>query len=64
MVNATYPTARQFAVGNRLIAVWNTAVGKKLVMAVTGAMMGLFVIAHMIGNPKIFVGANENRRII
>jgi succinate dehydrogenase / fumarate reductase cytochrome b subunit len=37
-------------------AFWATAVGKKLVMAVTGAIMIAFVLAHMLGNLKIFAG--------
>jgi succinate dehydrogenase / fumarate reductase cytochrome b subunit len=32
-------------------------VGKKVVMAVTGLVLVLFVIAHMLGNLKIFLGA-------
>jgi len=32
-------------------------VGKKIVMAVTGAMMVLFVVAHMVGNLLVFQGA-------
>jgi succinate dehydrogenase / fumarate reductase, cytochrome b subunit len=32
------------------------SVGKKIVMAVTGILMVLFVIAHMIGNMTIFAG--------
>src|SRR5260370_31554693 len=32
-------------------------VGKKVVMAVTGLVLVGFVIAHMLGNLKIFLGA-------
>jgi len=56
MANVTYPSARQIAAGNRLKVLWDTTIGKKVVMAVTGAVMILFVIAHMIGNLKIFAG--------
>ena len=35
---------------------WGTSVGKKSVMAVTGIIFLLYVIAHMIGNLKIFFG--------
>ena len=35
---------------------WGTSVGKKSVMAVTGIVFLLFVIAHMLGNLKIFFG--------
>jgi len=42
-----------------LAAFWATAVGKKVVMAVTGAIMIAFVLAHMLGNLKIFAGPDE-----
>ncbi|MHC1560301.1 succinate dehydrogenase cytochrome b subunit [Actinomycetospora sp. C-140] len=35
---------------------WGTSVGRKSVMAVTGVVFLLFVIAHMLGNLKIFFG--------
>jgi succinate dehydrogenase / fumarate reductase, cytochrome b subunit len=44
---------------NRVIALWRTMIGKKVVMAVTGVVLIAFVIAHMIGNLKIFAGPNE-----
>jgi succinate dehydrogenase / fumarate reductase, cytochrome b subunit len=59
MANATYPAVRHVAVGNRLVAFWATVIGKKVVMAVTGAVLVLFVIAHMLGNLKIFSDPNE-----
>ncbi len=56
--------ARPRAAGKRLepmpanpaLALWSTAVGKKVVMAVTGVILVGFVIAHMLGNLKIFLG--------
>ena len=39
---------------NRLFALWETTVGKKVAMAVTGAVMILFLISHMISNVLIF----------
>ncbi len=39
---------------------YQTAVGKKWVMAITGLMMLGFVIAHMIGNLKIYLGLIEH----
>lgn len=42
---------------NPAAAFWNTMVGKKIVMAVTGAVWVAFVIVHMEGNLKIFSGA-------
>ena len=34
-----------------------STVGAKAVMAVTGAVLALFLVAHLLGNLKIFVGA-------
>jgi succinate dehydrogenase / fumarate reductase, cytochrome b subunit len=38
----------------RPITFWQSTNGKKVVMAVTGAMMFLFVIGHMLGNLQMF----------
>jgi succinate dehydrogenase / fumarate reductase cytochrome b subunit len=46
-------------VGNRLLGFWRTVIGKKVVMAVTGVVLVGFVIAHMLGNLKIFAGPDE-----
>jgi succinate dehydrogenase / fumarate reductase cytochrome b subunit len=47
------------AASNRLMALWSSVIGKKVVMALTGAVLILFVIAHMVGNLKIFSGQEE-----
>jgi succinate dehydrogenase cytochrome b subunit len=52
-------TADTKAAPNRLLALWGSMVGKKVVMAVTGAVLILFVIMHMAGNLKIFSGPEE-----
>jgi len=44
---------------NPLVKFWGTVIGKKVVMAVTGAVLVLFVIAHMLGNLKIFAGPED-----
>ena len=44
---------------NGLALLWDSAIGKKVVMAVTGVVLVLFVIAHMVGNLKIFSGPEE-----
>ena len=44
---------------NRLMAFWHTMIGKKVVMAVTGIVLIGFVIAHMLGNLKIFSSPDE-----
>jgi len=41
---------------NPVVALWDTMVGKKVVMAVTGVVLVGFVIAHILGNLKIFLG--------
>ena len=50
---------QQEAAANRLMSIWASVIGKKVVMAVTGAVLFLFLIAHMVGNLKIFAGPNE-----
>src|SRR5437660_3789912 len=35
---------------------WNTSVGRKIVVAVTGVILILFVIGHLLGNLQIFLG--------
>jgi succinate dehydrogenase / fumarate reductase cytochrome b subunit len=54
------PVRRSRAVwpSSPVIALWGTMVGKKVVMAVTGAVLVAFVIGHMLGNLKIFLGAD------
>lgn len=42
---------------NPAVALWQTMVGKKVVMAVTGFILVGFVVAHMLGNLKVFLGA-------
>lgn len=41
---------------NRVATFWQSTNGKKVVMAVTGAMMFLFVIGHLLGNLQVFEG--------
>jgi succinate dehydrogenase / fumarate reductase cytochrome b subunit len=38
------------------VTFWQSTNGKKVVMAVTGAMMFAFVVGHMLGNLQIFEG--------
>ena len=53
-VARTPPTAWP---ANPVRALWGTMIGKKVVMAVTGFVLIGFVIAHMLGNLKIFLGS-------
>ncbi|ASY31676.1 MULTISPECIES: succinate dehydrogenase [unclassified Streptomyces] len=41
---------------SRTRMIWDSSVGKKTVMAVSGLLMLLYLIAHMYGNLKIFFG--------
>ena len=43
---------------SKLAGFYATSLGKKLVVAITGAIMYGFVIGHMLGNLKAFAGAN------
>jgi succinate dehydrogenase / fumarate reductase, cytochrome b subunit len=43
----------------RARTVWRSTIGKKAVMAVTGLVMVLFLLAHMLGNLKIFFGPHD-----
>ena len=42
-----------------IIGFWNSTLGKKVVMAVTGLIMIGFVIVHMLGNLQAFLGAEN-----
>ena len=42
-----------------LLDLYSTAVGKKYVMAITGIVMIGFVVAHMVGNLKMYLGAAD-----
>ena len=42
-----------------VLTLYRTTIGKKVIMAVTGLILVLFVIAHMLGNLHAFVGAEE-----
>ncbi|MET9600615.1 MULTISPECIES: succinate dehydrogenase [Streptomyces] len=39
--------------------IWDSSVGKKSVMAVSGLVMLGYLVVHMLGNLKIFFGADE-----
>lgn len=43
----------------RLVNLYRSSVGKKVVMAVTGAFLFLFVVGHLLGNLKIYQGAEK-----
>ena len=41
---------------NILAAFYRSSVGKKMIVAVTGIILILFVIGHLLGNLQIFLG--------
>jgi succinate dehydrogenase / fumarate reductase cytochrome b subunit len=41
---------------NRVASLYRSSVGKKILMGATGALLFAFVLAHMVGNLKIFFG--------
>jgi succinate dehydrogenase / fumarate reductase, cytochrome b subunit len=43
----------------RPLGLYRTDVGKKYVMAVTGIILMLFVLGHMVGNLKLYLGADS-----
>jgi len=43
----------------RIAAFWRSLVGKKTVMAITGVLLVLWIIGHLVGNLKIFLGADH-----
>ncbi len=44
---------------NRLLGLWNTSVGKKAVMAVTGLVMVAYLITHVLANLLVFQGPDK-----
>jgi succinate dehydrogenase / fumarate reductase cytochrome b subunit len=43
----------------RVLSLYRSSVGKKILMAVTGVIFVLFVLAHMYGNLKAFYGSEK-----
>ena len=41
---------------NRSVGFYEASIGKKLVMAVTGCILFLFVVGHLIGNLQVYLG--------
>jgi succinate dehydrogenase / fumarate reductase cytochrome b subunit len=55
MVTATWTDRRPPS----LRAAWDSSVGKKAVMAVSGLLMVLYLLAHAFGNLKVFFGPGQ-----
>ena len=47
------------SLANALVQFWKSSIGKKLIVAITGAMLVLFLIGHMAGNLLIFQGRED-----
>ncbi len=43
----------------RLVLLWQNSVGKKALMALTGVVLFLYVVAHLLGNLQIYAGAEK-----
>lgn len=43
----------------RLRTLWESTIGKKIIVATTGAILALYVVGHMAGNLKAFQGAGS-----
>jgi succinate dehydrogenase / fumarate reductase cytochrome b subunit len=41
---------------SRAFHLWGSTVGKKIVMALSGILLIVFVVGHMIGNLKVYQG--------
>jgi succinate dehydrogenase / fumarate reductase cytochrome b subunit len=47
---------------NRILALWDSSVGKKAVMAVTGLVMVLYLVTHVLANLLVFDGPDQINR--
>src|SRR5207237_10911778 len=47
---------------NLMTRTWRSSLGKKYVMALTGAALFGFVVAHLLGNLQIFLGPENLNR--
>src|SRR5262245_18693534 len=44
---------------NLLSSVFGSSLGKKYIMAITGFLLFVFVIAHMLGNLQVYLGRDQ-----
>src|SRR5262245_34956458 len=47
---------------NLITRIWRSSLGKKYIMALTGCVMFLFVIGHLVGNLQVFLGPDTLNR--
>ena len=53
---ASAESMRRSSAAGLLLRLWQSSIGKKYVMAITGLGLFVFVIVHMLGNLQIFLG--------
>lgn len=58
-VTKTTPKKSASKRAGRPAALWQSTIGKKVIMAVTGLVMIGYLLAHMVGNLKVFSGAES-----
>ena len=57
--SASTPTVRSVAPPDGFISpFYRSSIGKKMIIAVTGVILILFVVGHLLGNLQIFLGPN------
>jgi succinate dehydrogenase / fumarate reductase cytochrome b subunit len=56
------PAPRPRPTGHFLVRFWKSAVGKKWLMAVSGIVLLGYVLAHMVGTLKLFLGQEQINR--
>jgi succinate dehydrogenase cytochrome b subunit len=61
-VLAAGPTGQTRDFMNLIGRIWHSSLGKKYIMAVTGAGLFGFVVAHLVGNLQIFLGPEALNR--
>jgi succinate dehydrogenase / fumarate reductase cytochrome b subunit len=53
---ASVESLRRISAAGLLLRLWQSSLGKKYVMAITGLGLFVFVIVHMLGNLQIYLG--------
>jgi succinate dehydrogenase / fumarate reductase, cytochrome b subunit len=59
MMSVATANVQPEAKASRLAVFWQSQIGKKFVMALTGILMFLFLIGHLLGNLQAFQGAEK-----
>jgi succinate dehydrogenase cytochrome b subunit len=58
VATASPAPARKFS-SNPVVAFYQSSIGKKIVVALTGICLMLFVLGHLLGNLQIYLGAEQ-----